>query len=460
MDRAPERASKRVGEESGAVVVLFALVLVVLFGAVAFAIDLSRLFHERQVLQNAVDFGALAGAQELPAQGATAGGIAEAEARKVTLDNAPWLDPATINISFKCVVGDRDGDGQADLSDVPFICGPSSGTWTTDWKVKRGRAQHLCNPYAGDKCNTVVVRTSNIVNYIFAPVIGIQRGNTGSVSAASCRGACGAEPNPLDVVMVIDRTGSMTSTDLANAKNAALSVLDFYDSSEHHVGVVALPYGRSAADPCNVADPQLYPQAAASFWQVSPLSSDYDNANGTLNTSSSIVQRINCLRLAGNPVIRVNGTVRTSAGHTNLGDPLDAAREMLSTQGRSDVEDIIIFMTDGEANQPDTMLPCNYLNTKANIAKAEDQTIYTIGYGVAGARCSRDSSGPFNGRYASTNLALAATDSTDDVPGGCGPLENRDGDNYFCESGSGDLEPVFRQVAAATLGHSRLVEDL
>ena len=459
MGRGARTVSRRIADETGAVVVLFALVLTVLFGAVAFAIDLSRLFHERQVLQNAVDFGALAGAQELPAQGATAGGIAEAEARKVTLDNAPWLDPATINVTFKCVVGDRDGDGQADLADVPFICGPSSGTWSTDWKVKGGRAQHLCNPYAGDKCNTVVVRTSNIVDYIFAPVIGIKRGNTGSVSAASCRGACGAEPNPLDVVMVIDRTGSMTASDLANAKNAALSVLDFYDSSEHHVGVVALPYGRPG-DPCNVNDPQLYPQAAASFWQVSPLSSDYDNANGTLNTSSSIVQRINCLRLAGNPVIRVNGVVRTGAGHTNLGDPLDAAREMLSTQGRSDVEDIIIFMTDGEANQPDTLLPCNYLNSKANIAKAAGQTIYTIGYGVAGARCNRDNIGPFNGRYATTNLALAATASTDDVPGGCGPLENRDGDNYFCESGSGDLEPVFRQVAAATLGHSRLVEDL
>ena len=72
----------------------------------------------------------------------------------------------------------------------------------------------------------------------------------------------------------------------------------------------------------------------------------------------------------------------------------------------------------------------------------------------------RDTSGPFRNAYASTNLACAATASTDDVPGGCGPLENRDGDNYFCESGSGDLEPVFRQVAAATLGHSRLVEDL
>ena len=408
----PRRLRKRAGDESGAVVVLFALVLVVLFGAVAFAIDLSRLFHERQVLQNAVDFGALAGAQELPAQGAIQGGLAEAEARKVALDNAPWLDPATINVTFKCVVGDRDGDGQADLADIPYICGPAAGTWTTDWKVKGGRAQHLCNPYAGDKCNTVVVRTSNIVNYIFAPVIGIEQGNTGSVSAASCRGACGAEPSPLDVVMVIDRTGSMTAADLANAKNAALSVLDFYDSSSQHVGVVALPYGRPG-DPCNVNNPQLYPQSAASFWQVNPLSSDYDNANGSLNTLSSIVQRINCLRISPTVTVRVNGVDRTGAGHTNLGDPLDAAREMLLTQGRSDVDDVIIFMTDGEANQPDTLLPCNYLNAKANIAKAADQTIYTIGYGIAGARCQRDSSGPFRNAYATTNLASAATASID-----------------------------------------------
>lgn len=459
MGRFARRMGDRAGQESGAVIVLFALVLVVLFGAVAFAIDLSRLFHERQVLQNAVDFGALAGAQEMPATGPAEGAIAEAEARKVTLDNAPWLDPATINVSFKCVVGDRDDDGQPDLSDVPYICGPAAGTWTTDWKVKKARAQHVCDPYAGDKCNTVVVRTSNVVDYIFAPVIGIKKGNTGSVGAASCRGACGSEPNPLDVVMVIDRTGSMTAGDLANAKNAALSVLDFYDSSEHHVGVVALPYGKFTT-PCPVNDPQLYPQPSAVFWQVSPLSSDYDNPDGSLNTNSQIVQNINCLQRAGSPVVKVNGVTKTGAGHTNLGDPLDAAREMLSTQGRADVEDIIIFMTDGEANQPDGLLPCNYLNTKANIAKGEDQIIYTIAYGVAGAKCSRDNSGPFNGAFASTNLALAATDSTDDVPGGCGPNENNDGDNYFCESGSGDLEPVFRQVAAATLGHSRLVEDL
>ena len=175
------------------------------------------------------------------------------------------------------------------------------------------------------------------------------------------------------------------------------------------------------------------------------------------------MQSINCLQIAGSLTVRVNGVDRTGAGHTNLGDPLDAAREMLQMQGRTDVPDVLIFMTDGEANQPDTLLPCNYLNNKATIAKTAGQTVYTIGYGVAGARCTRDTSGTFRNAYASTNLARASTDgttATDDVPGGCGPNENTDGDYYFCESGSGDLEPVFRQVVAATLGHSRLIEDL
>ena len=253
MNRFLRRMHARANEESGAIIVMSAFLMVVLFGAVAFVIDLSRLFHERQVLQNAVDFGALAGAQELPAQGTTAGAIASAKALQVTLDNAPWIDPATINITFKCVVGDRDGDGAPDLSDVPYICGPASGTWTSDWKTKRGRSQHTCNPYIGDKCNTIAVRTSETVNYIFAPVIGIKQGNTGSVSAASCRGACGAQPDPLDVVMVIDRTGSMSAADLVNAKNAALSVLDFYESAYHHVGVVALPY-RRATNKCIAAE--------------------------------------------------------------------------------------------------------------------------------------------------------------------------------------------------------------
>ena len=55
-------------------------------------------------------------------------------------------------------------------------------------------------------------------------------------------------------------------------------------------------------------------------------------------------------------------------------------------------------------------------------------------------------------------MASAATASIDDLPGGCGVNENKEGDHYFCTPGSADLEPVFRQVAAAAIGTARLVD--
>jgi Mg-chelatase subunit ChlD len=446
----------RLRSEDGAVMVLSALVIIVLFAAVAFVIDLSRLWHERQVLQNAVDFGALAGAQELPANDATTGSVAAAEALRVTLDNAPWLTPAQVTISFRCIVGDRDGDGAPDLSDVPTTCGPQSGTWPAEeWRTRRGRSIHLCNPFAGDRCNTVAVQTSNAVDYIFAPVIGVDSGNTGSVSAASCRGSCGAAPAPLDVAVVFDRSRSMTEADMDNARNATLSLLDFYDSAQHHVGLVGLPY-HNPTNRCLVRTSQTYPNATPSTWILNGLSTDYDRADGTLNPASQIVQTINCLQRAPSNVT----TNPSGAGHTDLGDPMAAASSMLQTAGRADVPDVIIFLSDGEANQPRFNQPCSYANTRATAAKTADVEIFTIAYGVAGARCGEDSAGTFRNAYASLFFAAMATDSIDDSPGGCAVTENSDGDHYFCESLSSDLEPVFRQVAEQALGHSRLVDDL
>ena len=184
---------------------LFALTIIVIFAAVAFVIDISRLYHARQVLQNAVDLGALAGAAELPAADAAQGTAAETIARRVAIASAPQLaGPAMLNVSFRCIVGDRDQNGAPDAGEVPFICGPSAGSWAaSSWTYKGSRASHVCNPFAGDKCNTIRLQTSETVEYFFAPVIGIDDGNTGSVSASSCKGACGAASSPIDAVMVL-----------------------------------------------------------------------------------------------------------------------------------------------------------------------------------------------------------------------------------------------------------------
>jgi hypothetical protein len=259
----------------------------------------------------------------------------------------------------------------------------------------------------------------------------------------------------LDVAVVFDRSASMTTTDMANARNATLSLLDFYDSNQHHIGLVGLPY-HNPSNPCQVRDPQNYPNAVTATWVLHGLSSNYDRPDGTVNTASTLYQRIACLQRAPSGLT----TNPSGAGHTDLGDPMQAASSMLQATGRPDVPDVIIFLSDGEANQPRYNQPCSYANTRATNAKSADVEIFTIAYGVAGARCGYDSAGTFRNVYASTFFAAMATqDSFDDAPGGCAATENTDGDHYFCESGSSDLEPVFRQVAEQALGHSRLVDD-
>ncbi len=458
---------ERMKDERGAIAVLAALMIIILFAAVAFVIDISRLYHERQVLQNAVDFGALAGAQDLPVQGSAQANISSQIARTVATANAPQIATAGLTIKYECVVGDRDGDGLPDPGDVPFVCGPT-GTWSSGWTPKGAtRLIHDCDPFAGDKCNTIRLTTSNTIPYYFAPVIGINTGSTGAVNAASCKGACGAASSPIDAVMVLDRTGSMTAGDVANVKNAALSVLDFYEPSSQWVGMVSLPYGQPGNkciaygdDRTNPKTYQLYPDSNYTDWQAAPLSQDYKRADGTINPASVIVQQINCLTGAGSYVKAKSDGGSPSGNHTNLGDPLDAARDMLNLQGRPDVPDVIIFMTDGQANQPSTRQPCQYFNDKATIAKSQDQTIFTIAYGLDSPPvvCTDGFGSPFRNKYATTNMAAAATLSTDDVPGGCGPNENKDGDNYFCTPGTADLEPVFRQVAAAAIETAHLID--
>ncbi len=440
-------------EERGAVAVLAALLIVVLMAAVAFTIDLGRLYHERQSLQNAVDFGALAGAHELPTADGVTADLAAQTAVRVTVDNHPELDPRTVETAFQCVVGDRNGDGQPDDVDIGAICGRrGDSAWATGWRIKAGKAWHACNPYAGDMCNTIVVSTRRSIPYYFAPVIGINTGSTGVVSGASCRGACGGVGTPLDVVMVIDRSSSMTPTDLANVKNAATAVLELYDPESQYVGLVGLPYA-DQSNRCNVNSTQVYP-TSGSRWDLVGLSSDYRLQDGSLNNGSQIVSTIACLQRPPNGM----QVTPPNSGHTDLGDPMEEAMNMLLSQGRPDVPDAIIFMTDGEANQPNGLQPCGYAFNKASLAKSRDVEVFTIAYGVANARCTNDTSGGYSNAYASTLLANMATDSNDNAPGGCVASENTDLDNYFCESGSGDLEPAFKQAAAQAIGNSHLLD--
>jgi hypothetical protein len=293
------------------------------------------------------------------------------------------------------------------------------------------------------------------MNFFFAPAMGIGQGSTGVVQAASCKGACGAAAAPLDVMMVLDRSRSMTDLDLANAKTAMLAVLDFYDPDVQMVGFSALPYYRTS-DPtkCTVNPSQNYPRRGRDVWNIVPLSSDWKTPTGALDPTSSLVSSINCAqRTPAGVTVTPSG-----AGHTDLGDPMEAAVLELQQASRPEVPDTIIFFSDGEANQPRFNQPCSYANNWATNGKSNGIDIFTIAYGVAGARCNYDSVAPFANQFASRLFAAMATDSIDNLPGACAVTENTDNDHYFCETAASQLETVFRQVAVASVSRTRLID--
>ncbi len=469
------RARGRFDDERGVVAVMVALLMIVMMGSAAFVFDLARLRHERHMVQAAVDLGSLAGAAFLPIDTAAERLTTSDAARAVAVQNSPELGAGGLTISYGCVVSTPVSDDFG----LNFACGPAAGTWRGGWTVRAGKALHECHPEVGDLCNTIILSASSTVEYWFAPILGINSGNTGAIQAAACRGYCGQAGSMLDIVFVIDRTGSMSNTDIDNVRDAIVdtsaatdSVLEFYDPATVSIGLVALPYRNS--NPCAVDTHQYYPApvppmpggtlANQAKWQIVPLSNDYRlSATAPINTTSTLVQRIQCLQHA-------DGTVKSyppsggSGNHTNHGDPLAAAQYLLTTGGRPDAENVIIFFADGQANQPtSTLHPCQYANDVASTAKLAGTEIYSLGYGVDGTRCVSDSNGPFHNRYGTYFLASVSgtapdqgfTDSS--TSGGCVATENTDLDYYFCEGRGEDLEDVFHQIAIQTIQRSRLL---
>lgn len=448
-------------KDDGAILVISAFLMILIFAAAALAIDIATKSQHRNELWATSDAAVLAGASQLPDFPANA----KSETLKYAVANDPSL-AGTINPTFRCVVGDADFDGMPDAFDIPSACNPGPASppappTLTGFVCSGGVCAAPCNPDIGHKCNTIVLETEKTTDYAFAPVIGIDSGNSHVLSAA-CRGTCGGgAAGPIDLIMIIDRSGSMNdgNNSLDKAKQAALAVLDYFDPSLQHVGLGVL----GAGDPgvCN----DLNPSDPGSAWLGVGLSSDYkDNPdldiNGDtipdLDSSSTLVQKINCLTF--------------SSQGTNLGSPIndnlltggefgrpDALSELMNN-GRPGVKKGIILLSDGAATKPDSRNECEFAAQMAAKAKAQGVEVFTIGLGVAGDLCADDSAGPYVGQAVTKLLADMASSSVDNCFGPTPEQENTDGDHFFCEPKSGDLSAVFITAVTQFAGGSKLIQ--
>jgi uncharacterized protein YegL len=152
------------------------------------------------------------------------------------------------------------------------------------------------------------------------------------------RGAGGFILTPVDVVLIIDKSGSMTGKKIADAKDAAKVFLGYTDERDR-VGLVTFSSTVDSISPLNFMTP----------------------AN-----KESLSKKISSIR---------------AVGATDIYDAIVAANTMLLNAPRSNAPRVQVLLTDGQHNWPSMLSDSAFLDL-ANQAKSEDIIIYTVGLGA------------------------------------------------------------------------------
>lgn len=343
------RRRSRRRDEGGAVAIMFALLAVVLMGAAALGVDFASQVNERQKLQDAMDAGAQAGAYQLPANGV--------QSKEDAIAFAKAADPnATPDVDYFCVVGSLPSGSTyvLDTSQIPSVCDPASsksGSTYTGLKCGPRICSIPCRPESGDSCNTIRLTDAKQVPFTFANALGISEGGTGATHAVACRGSCGTiPPNPLDISVVADRTGSMSSTDV-NAMIAGIKgMLKVMTPSQQYVSLGSIGRASSSAPSSCKSSPST--SATSGPWIPTPFTADYLNAAGTdVNTSSQLVKDVSCLTNSSSTGTALASPFKAAARYL-LGSSVGASNNLSSLPVRQTgtPRKVLIFETDGQPN--------------------------------------------------------------------------------------------------------------
>lgn len=367
------RLMRSARRERGAVAIIVALVMVLLIGAAALGVDIAKLVYERQRLQNALDAAATAAAQQLPQNPGLALSDATSAAKAdFARDNMLAIPLSDIRLELFCVVGYNTVTGSADAVAAKYLCGITN---TATFKCKSGICSAPCSAAAGHKCNTILVKGSVEVPFSFAPAVGLAAsGTTGDMAAAACRGLCGkAMPNPMDVVVMADRTYSMSSSAVDQMQDGIRGMLAKMTPAQQFVAFGAIHKSiTSSGCLTGVASTSSSPYASGSFdsydratsnvrfkgtWVPVAFSDSYAtvSSSGTsLNTSSSLVKSVNCLQHENNGLGTHLASAMKGAARYLLGkDPnnLGTLNAKGTRTGLGEPKKVIIFETDGRPEE-------------------------------------------------------------------------------------------------------------
>jgi len=404
------------------------LVVVFMFTILIFAglvIDLGNAYRVQQALQASADASAAGGAGELTVTFPPIAANATAAAQKY---------------------GSQTG-GENPITGVPAAN-------VTQSVVVDCQKQEGFNCTSGEPNTVTVDETAKVPTYLLR-LLGFDT-ITLKAHAQACS-PCGGLP--LDVMIVLDRTGSMSANNkLPKAKAGIMAFLNTMDPTVDNVGLAVLPPAPSTAAACTDVDPYFNGDSSGTYslanpaYTVVPLSNTYASAVGQLNAGSPLVSTVNCVQ---------------AGGSTAYAEALDAAYAELQADGRPDAQKAIVILSDGAANTGPSYLPntspyrtnpCGQGVTSAGTAKAAGVLVYSIAYTADRDDCYAAVGADVNGfivtrsQTTSELPSLGAEEALQDIA--------TPGTGYFYDlPDPTSLTGIFRQIAANIAGGtSRIVQ--
>ena len=333
------KLSRPLQDRRGVAAWVFVVAAVPLIGAMGFAVDVGVVLSARQALQANTAAAALNGAYtwdqpggvEADAVSAAQSWGACSPAPCVATHPVPMVSTVTASASAVCVTA---------TSGLP-TCG-------------------------GTVHNAVSLTQTATVPTYFIKVLGF---NSWTVSAKVTAARAGGPTKPLNIMFVLDTTASMqTTTDDTGCKVPGISKPTKLDCAKYgvqlvlkqlapaydQVGLMVFPGMSSAWAPCS-GSPKIVPYGTTGItYQINagastnnPLASDYAITQGNLNHASKLVMAVG----DNNTTNNLTGCLKAPGGEgTFYADAISAAETALQTYGSSTAQNVIILLSDGEAN--------------------------------------------------------------------------------------------------------------
>jgi hypothetical protein len=407
--------------QAGQTLPLVAVFILIVIAFAGLVIDVGNVYRVQQALQASTDAAAAAGAGQLTLQ----------------------YPPSTANAVSQAKAFGSSTGGKNLITGVPA----SGVTETVATSCVGSNSNIPCV-----NANTVAVTQSASVPTYFLRVLGF---NTINVSAAA-KACSPCNEVPLDIQLVVDRTGSMSdSGGSSNGQNKWDNLQDGLlqgflpglDNGVDNVGMSVLPPDvNGTSDVCKAAASSNYDSTHPTYTVV-PLSNDYMQ-NGNLVPGSALITDINCMR---------------PGGGTDYADAMAAGYAELQAHGRPGVQKVIVLLSDGAANEgqncvtttnkrgqqvkdtdPHCIQPCQSAVDDAAGYKAAGVLVYTILYGdQSGGIACQDYTGDNEVPFQQPWTAMANIASPK---------------NYYPDPDPDNLIAIFQQIASdMSAGASRIV---